>query len=193
MLKKPVSKLFYGTGQNISEGVPATMRNRVDCNFEDGGNLDSVLWQDGEYIGDPNLLPGFSLDFSDSPQQMGLYLAMLATEYKLLTLNNQNTSGTIKELYNALWAINRWDDCETNYPWLQGSAQNGVNYYYHKNYQYVPNKNNLNGQCLRSEYYRGNYNDIQNYPGFEIKYKEHLKSLLRNLGLMTSGIGGSKG
>ncbi|TAL62360.1 MAG: T9SS type A sorting domain-containing protein [Bacteroidetes bacterium] len=49
-----------------------------------------------------------SLHFGDGPE-LGWYVAMLATEYKLLVDHNQDASETIKELYYALEAINRLD------------------------------------------------------------------------------------
>jgi hypothetical protein len=61
--------------------------------------------------------------FGDSakvgPDQIDLtnmYLATLALEYKLLTRNNQNTDGTIREIYQLLYTLNRLD-LEAEYLW----------------------------------------------------------------------------
>jgi len=49
------------------------------------------------------------LSQGEGPIMLGHYMAVLATEYKLLNLENADTSQTIKELYYALYAFNRLD------------------------------------------------------------------------------------
>ena len=61
------------------------------------------------YISDPSLNEELSIVFSDQTIFLGYYLGVLALELKMLVANNQNASQTIKELYYALWAINRLD------------------------------------------------------------------------------------
>jgi len=49
------------------------------------------------------------LSQGEGPILLGHYIGVLATEYKLLQKNNQNTEQTLKELYYALFAFNRLD------------------------------------------------------------------------------------
>ncbi|MFH2140908.1 MAG: hypothetical protein ABIJ97_00695 [Bacteroidota bacterium] len=53
----------------------------------------------------------------DQTIELSWYIGMLATEYKLLSLNNQNTKKTLKELYYALMTLKRLDECENKEPW----------------------------------------------------------------------------
>jgi len=50
-----------------------------------------------------------NLNQGQGPIMLGQYIGVLATEYKLLKQNNQNTAQTLKELYHALYAFNRLD------------------------------------------------------------------------------------
>ncbi len=66
--------------------------------------------------GDPLLQnEGIHLRFSDQTVFLGFYIGVLATEYRSLSYNGQNTDQTVKELYHALWALNRLDAGEENY------------------------------------------------------------------------------
>jgi len=49
------------------------------------------------------------LDHGQGPMVLGQYIGVLASEYKLLNQNNQDTEQTLKELYYALYAFNRLD------------------------------------------------------------------------------------
>ena len=49
------------------------------------------------------------LKWGDQTINTGYYMGILATEYHQLAKNNQKTNQTVKELYYALWAINRLD------------------------------------------------------------------------------------
>ncbi len=55
----------------------------------------------------------FSL--GDAPINLGWYIASLATEYKNLNDNGQNTELTVKELWYALEAFNRLDFMAEDY------------------------------------------------------------------------------
>ncbi|MFH2144027.1 MAG: hypothetical protein ABIJ97_16500 [Bacteroidota bacterium] len=57
------------------------------------------------------------LKFGDQTIHLGWYIGVLATEFRLLQLNNQNTEKTIYELYCALEAFKRIDMCEDEAPW----------------------------------------------------------------------------
>ncbi len=54
---------------------------------------------------------GQTAKWGDAMSDLGYYIGVLATEYKLLIDNGQSQSAdsTIKELYYALWALNRMD------------------------------------------------------------------------------------
>lgn len=58
---------------------------------------------------------GFTV--GDQTIDLAWYIGILATEYQLLTQNQQNSSATLKELYYALLAFDRLDRCETSPPW----------------------------------------------------------------------------
>ncbi|MEE9348955.1 MAG: hypothetical protein V3U80_02815 [Flavobacteriaceae bacterium] len=49
------------------------------------------------------------LSQGEGPIMLGHYIGVLATEYKLLHQNKEDTSQTLKELYYALYAFNRLD------------------------------------------------------------------------------------
>jgi len=50
-----------------------------------------------------------NLIWGDQTMNLGWYLTILSTEYHQLASNQQNTDQTVKEIYHALWAINRLD------------------------------------------------------------------------------------
>jgi len=50
-----------------------------------------------------------TLSKGEGPIMLGQYIGILATEYKLLKQNNNNTDETLRELYYALHAFNRLD------------------------------------------------------------------------------------
>ena len=59
----------------------------------------------------PNGADGQTAKWGDSMGDLGYYIGVLATEYYLLSQNSQpqKTDSTLKELYYALWALNRMD------------------------------------------------------------------------------------
>lgn len=52
---------------------------------------------------------GGLIQWGDALAHHGTYLAMLASEYKLLIINNQPTDETLVELYYAIFALTRLD------------------------------------------------------------------------------------
>jgi hypothetical protein len=50
------------------------------------------------------------LNFSDQTMELGWYIGLLATEYKILADENQNTDNTLYELYCAYKAYERLDN-----------------------------------------------------------------------------------
>lgn len=60
-----------------------------------------------------------SISFGQEWTQMGNYIGMLATEYRLLFNNGQysDASNTLIELNFALDALIRMDECEDEVPW----------------------------------------------------------------------------
>jgi hypothetical protein len=108
--------------------------------------------------GDPILAKsnGVHHRFSDQTVFLGFYLGVLATEYYFLEKNNQNTNQTVKELYHALWALNRLDAGSKNYftnvdP-IPGDDSKGL----YSNYK------NYNGFLLRDDVDRA-YFDFLHY------------------------------
>jgi len=61
------------------------------------------------YNFDPMYGPGQCARWGDAMSDLGYYIGTLATEYALLKINSQSVDSTLKELYYALWAINRMD------------------------------------------------------------------------------------
>lgn len=59
----------------------------------------------------------------DQTIELSWFMGMLATEYKLLAINNQNTGQTLKDLYYALMALKRLDECEDKEPWNLSSSK----------------------------------------------------------------------
>ena len=67
----------------------------------------------------PNDPDGKPAQWGDAMSDLGYYIGVLATEYALLKRNNQKTDSTLKELYFALWALNRIDyNAETLYQYV---------------------------------------------------------------------------
>jgi hypothetical protein len=64
-----------------------------------------------------NVKKSKELKLSDGTIDLGNYIAVLATEYKLLSDNNQNVQNTLTELYYAIEAYKRLDNCESKEPW----------------------------------------------------------------------------
>lgn len=94
-------------GLNQGESIPFAQRG-IYSNI----NFDS---DDINYTG--------KLHGGDLISELGIYVGALATEYKLLKMNNQNTDSTRYELYCALNAVNRLD---YNAEPLYGSYSNSL-------------------------------------------------------------------
>jgi hypothetical protein len=77
--------LCYGTGPGCS--LPASIRNTYDEHYRGRA---TIKWGDG------------TID-------LAVYISVLATEFKLLQNENQNTEATLTELYYALETFNRLD------------------------------------------------------------------------------------
>lgn len=88
-------KYFVYPGTERGESIVATKRN---------GSSEYIVGSD----------PWDYLQITENPLiTMGYYIGTLATEYKLLSANHQNTERTLNELTLALQAIVRLDNCET--------------------------------------------------------------------------------
>jgi len=59
----------------------------------------------------------------DGTIDLAWYISVLATEYALLSQNNQNTDRTLLELFYALKAYERLDLCEDKEPWNKDTAK----------------------------------------------------------------------
>ncbi len=90
-------KYFVIPGEKIGESQIVCVRNKIqDQPINDKKNVD--YGQHGTYT--------------------GLYIGVLATEYYLLSENNQDYKETLKELYYALIAYEeKMDNCESKPPW----------------------------------------------------------------------------
>lgn len=97
--------------------------------------------------------------WGDETVELGWYIAVLATEYKLLQLNGQSTAQTKKELFYALETFNRLDFTAESY-WGGSNALNGFfirgdadSIFWHYN------KSHFN----QKKYSKLNINKIKNY------------------------------
>ena len=86
---------FTVVGDGIGESNVADRRNGKES--------------DKNYSGSQQIMHG------DQGTNIGDYIAMLATEYKLLKLAGQDVDQTAKELYYALFAVNRLDEVAETY------------------------------------------------------------------------------
>lgn len=120
---------FMVVGPNYGEGFPAGIRNKY----------------------------GDVLTFGDAANYLANYIGVLATEIRLAKIHGLEHGEATKELYYALYAINRWDDCETHYPWGGFDMETYDDKPYPDGVQesefgdYLPNASNLNGACLRTD------------------------------------------
>ena len=80
---------FMKIGKNQGECIVLAQRNQGEDNADN-----------------PELLSTTGPDQIDITNQ---YIMALALEYKILTRNNQDASGTIKEIFHLLWTLNRLD------------------------------------------------------------------------------------
>ncbi|MES2133452.1 MAG: T9SS type A sorting domain-containing protein [Bacteroidota bacterium] len=87
-LRSKLRNDFMKVGTNQGESIPMTFRGKTATAADPNKNAVGG----GDLIGD-----------------LGIYMAVLATEYKMLKLNNQNTDSVKHELYCALNAVNRLD------------------------------------------------------------------------------------
>lgn len=115
-LRWRLKNYFMVIGEGSGKSLPAGIRRAY------GTDLVNGIYYEGS----------IKLSFGDAPNYLGTYIGVLATEYKLLSDNNQSTAGTLEELYYALKAVIRLDNCEAQYPWNQ---QNNI----------------LNGACSRGD------------------------------------------
>lgn len=90
---------FLKIGKEDGESIPMEQRGLYMKLAADGKvrTFSNADW-DGE-----------KAKWGDAMAELGYYIAVLATEYKMLSDNNQNTDQTINELYHALYAVNRLD------------------------------------------------------------------------------------
>lgn len=108
-LRWRLKNYFMVVGEGPGKSIPAGIREKY---FDDTKN------------GGPNYY-STALDFGDAPNYLAHYIGVLATEYQLLSSNNQSTAKTVEELYYALKAIIRMDNCEGEYPWSYTNILDG--------------------------------------------------------------------
>ena len=54
----------------------------------------------------------------DQTIEMAWFIGVMATEYKLIEHNKQDVDRTLRDLYYALLAYRRLDECEDKEPWI---------------------------------------------------------------------------
>lgn len=98
--KDRLDKYFVAVGDGYGFSLPASTRN-----FSDGREF------------------GQDLEFGDSPDNLGYYIGILATQYSLLKAsgNTADANITLRELFYAINQINYLDACESHYPWYRSS------------------------------------------------------------------------
>ncbi len=113
-------KWFVKIGPDYGEGIPVSRRNIRDS--------------------DPSLI--HQLYFGDVTASLGDYIAVLATEYKLLQNAGQPTTATLNELYYAINAVYRLDafaepHFDINWPPTQNGffIRDDVRGNFHQNWQ----------------------------------------------------------
>jgi hypothetical protein len=84
---------FMKVGPNQGESLPLVERGFHSQLQSAPSNISYNSWMSG----------------ADLISEMGKYIAVLATEYKILIDNNQRTDSVLKELYYALYALDRLD------------------------------------------------------------------------------------
>ncbi|TND10414.1 MAG: hypothetical protein FD123_56 [Bacteroidetes bacterium] len=92
------------------------------------------------------------LAWDDETIELGYYIGMLATEYRLLQVNGQNTATAAKELYYALETFNRLDKMAEYYWQREYSGNTG----------YVPHASDLNGFFIRDDVDTGFFHQVYN-------------------------------
>lgn len=99
------SKYWYYRQQLLSEFVVTGEENPITCDQPSGLSIPANLININE--------GGERANMGESPLVMGWYIAVLATEYKLLRQYGQPTERTLQELYYALKVYERLDrKCE---------------------------------------------------------------------------------
>ena len=96
--KERLHHYFVKVGPNVGESVVAYVRNKYRRTKR-----------------------GYT--FGDQTIDLAWYIGILATEYRLLTEQNENTEETLQALYYAIKAFERLDRCENNAPWNLDSAR----------------------------------------------------------------------
>jgi len=113
-----------------------------------------------------NFHSGPTMKFGDTTIDLGWYIAVLATEFHLLKGNNQDTTGTERELYFALRAFNRLDEFGETY-WSGGVADlNGwfIRGDQCENFVSTTNTNPQNDTDVSNHYFHFNSNQYSTMP-----------------------------
>lgn len=100
----------------------------------------------------PNFKASNVLNWGDATIELGWYISVLATEYKVFTMQGQSTSETIKELYYALRAFNRLDEMAEAYCRCNESSNYDVTPYNNcVSAGFNPQSGDLNGFFIRDD------------------------------------------
>jgi hypothetical protein len=107
-----------------------------------------------------------TIDWGDANSNMSHYLSVLATELWLLKNNNQDYSTTLKELYYAMFAMERLDTySEYSLRWRENIGYWSSGIWIRG---YVDQANDINGFHLRDDVSQGFWNIYQSH--FDVPY-----------------------
>ncbi|NUM50984.1 MAG: T9SS type A sorting domain-containing protein [Flavobacteriales bacterium] len=186
-LRWRLTNYFMVVGEGPGKSLPAGIRR---------------AWGDG-IVNGVHHVGSLKLNFGDAPNYLGAYIGVLATEYKLLSDNNQSTVGTLEELYYALKAIIRLDNCEAQYPWnqqnnvLNGACSRGdvpIDFVYnhklqlHKNLNWFDFNSNLGDPSIDTMRMGSNITNLNDDKHWGMMSQDHISSLMVAMALVTKFI-----
>lgn len=123
-----LTSLFFITVNFIISQTPAEnlekykiYRDRIKYFYKLGDQPGDCLYSSISGMFPPN---GQRLNFGgDQTIEMSWFIGAMATEYKLQDHNKLDTDKTLKDLYYALMAFKRLDECEDKEPWNKNEAK----------------------------------------------------------------------
>ncbi|SHG73779.1 hypothetical protein SAMN04488109_1623 [Chryseolinea serpens] len=99
------NRYWYYRYRLVDEFLIRGEESPLNCDVASGYSLPAgKTWTTNQVNGQ-----NIDMDWGDATSYLGWYIGVLATEYKLLTDNNQSTEATKRELYYAMKAYERLD------------------------------------------------------------------------------------
>ena len=95
------SKYWYYRQRLVTEFLAAGEESPITCDWPSGYSIPAHQLKRAEN--------GEIIQFGEGPLNLGWYIAVLATEYRLLSIHGQSTTNTLQELYYALKTYERLD------------------------------------------------------------------------------------